>query len=225
MPNILDAQLRSLHQKQLKYSQYFVGQSEIKSAGDCGSHRHITWLSDFDFKWSLGYEKTICKMGATFAHNLPQIQSCDNFEGVFDIVQLQYGWVLAPFDNRGQNIDSPQQTRDQAAVKTVSFSVWISTEEGQSGLTANKVMVTVSWGACGIIHFDYIQRGRTINGKYYVNSLEWFKGDLKKNRLRLSKKKRFSTKTMQGCTHVYSPWWKFNNWTMNCSLIHPILRI
>ena len=48
-----------------------VGRSEIESAGDCGSHRHSTWVSGFDFERSLGYEKAICKMGAAFAHNRP----------------------------------------------------------------------------------------------------------------------------------------------------------
>ena len=69
-------------------------------------------------------------MGAAFAHNWPQMQSCDNFEGVFGVVQPQYGWGFAPFHNRGQNIDS-QNIRDQAAVKTVDFSGQIDPKKGQ----------------------------------------------------------------------------------------------
>ena len=30
-------------------------------------------------------------LGVAFAHNRPQTQSCDNFEGVFGVVQPQYG--------------------------------------------------------------------------------------------------------------------------------------
>ena len=43
----------------------------IESAGDCGSHNHITWVSGFDLARSLGYTKDIRKMGAAFAHNRP----------------------------------------------------------------------------------------------------------------------------------------------------------
>ena len=91
-----------------------VGRLEIESAGDCWSHSHITWLSGFDFEWSLGNEKAIRKMSATFAHNRPQMQSCDNFEGVFSTVQPQYGQVFVQFHNRGR-----QHTRYPTAVKTV----------------------------------------------------------------------------------------------------------
>ena len=54
-----------------KNSQNGFGRSEIQSAGDCESHRLITWVSGFDFERSLGYEKAIHKMGAAFAHKRP----------------------------------------------------------------------------------------------------------------------------------------------------------
>ena len=76
------------------------------------------------------YKKAIRKMGAAFAHNLPQTQSCENFEGVVGVVQPQYGLVFAPFCNRRRNMDSPQHIRDQAAVKRVRFFGRIGAENG-----------------------------------------------------------------------------------------------
>lgn len=55
-PNVLNAHLRSLHSKQLT-----VGTL------DRASHRRVTWLCGFDFKWSLS-----CKMGIAFAHKRQQ---------------------------------------------------------------------------------------------------------------------------------------------------------
>ena len=80
--------------------------------------------------------RTTCKLGAAFAHNRPRMQLCDNFEGVFGVVQPQYGRFFALFHNGGRNIDSPQHTRDQAAVKTVGFSGQIGAEEDQGGFVS-----------------------------------------------------------------------------------------
>ena len=57
------------------------------------------------------------------------------------------------------------------------------------GLSVNKVMATVFWDARGVIHIDYLQKGRTINGEYYTNLLDRFNEDLKKKRPHLAKKK------------------------------------
>ena len=62
-------------------------------------------------------------------------------------------------------------------------------KKAKVGLSANKVMATVFWDACGVIHIDYLQKRRTINGEYYTNLLERFKKDLKKKRAHLAKKK------------------------------------
>ncbi|QQP31674.1 Putative mariner transposase [Caligus rogercresseyi] len=57
------------------------------------------------------------------------------------------------------------------------------------GLSANKVMATVFWNARGVIHIDYLQKGRTMNGEYYTSLLDRFNDDLKKKRPHLAKKK------------------------------------
>ena len=56
-------------------------------------------------------------------------------------------------------------------------------------LSANEVMATVFWDARGVIHIDYLQKGRTINAEYYTNLLDRFNEDLKKKRPHFAKKK------------------------------------
>lgn len=86
MPNVLDAQLWSLHPKLLKKSRFGVGRSEIESERDNGSYRHLTRLIGYNFNRSFGFEKAFRKMGAAFAYNQPKTQSWDNFVGVFGVV-------------------------------------------------------------------------------------------------------------------------------------------
>ena len=40
---------------------------KVRELVEC-CHRHITWHSDFNFARTIGYEKTIGKMGVAFAH-------------------------------------------------------------------------------------------------------------------------------------------------------------
>lgn len=55
--------------------------------------------------------------------------------------------------------------------------------------SAGKVMATVFWDARGVIHVDYLEKGKTITGAYYVDLLGRFNADLKKKRPHLAKKK------------------------------------
>lgn len=71
---------------------------------------------------------------------------------------------------------------------------WVSAGErapkkAKMGLSANKIMATVFWDARGIIHIDYLQKGRTITGQYYAELLDRFDADLKQKRPHLAKKK------------------------------------
>lgn len=62
---------------------------------------------------------------------------------------------LTQFDYRALNMDTTQH---------------ISTEEDQGGALTNKVMVIVFWDVRDVMHINYLQKGRTINGEYYCNS-------------------------------------------------------
>lgn len=71
---------------------------------------------------------------------------------------------------------------------------WVSSGErapkkAKVGLSANKVMATVFWDVRGVIHIDYLEKGKTITGEYYAELLERFDTDLKNKRPHLAKKK------------------------------------
>lgn len=55
--------------------------------------------------------------------------------------------------------------------------------------SAGKVMATVFWDSQGVIHIDYLAKGRTITGQYYSDLLSRFDEELKKKRPRLARKK------------------------------------
>ena len=93
------------------------------------------------------------------------------------------------------------------------------------GLSANKVMATVFWDARSVIHIDYVQKGRAINGEHYTNLLDRFNEDLKKNDRIWPRKKLFFIKTMQEFIRVLFPWRNFTNYAINYSLIRRIRRI
>lgn len=70
----------------------------------------------------------------------------------------------------------------QSPIKTLGFSKQMPSMAAKEELSANKVMATAFLTACGIIHIDFFQMGRTINEKYNANILEHFNGDSEKKR-------------------------------------------
>ncbi|GBP03932.1 Histone-lysine N-methyltransferase SETMAR [Eumeta japonica] len=62
-------------------------------------------------------------------------------------------------------------------------------KKAKQSLSANKVMVTVFWDARGVVHIDYLEKGKTITGEYYSKLLNRFDVDLKQKRPHLAKKK------------------------------------
>lgn len=57
--------------------------------------------------------------------------------------------------------------------------------------SAGKAMATVFWDSMGIIHIDYMPKGRAITGEYYSQLLDQFDADLRTKRPRLAKQKVF----------------------------------
>ncbi|GBP26227.1 Histone-lysine N-methyltransferase SETMAR [Eumeta japonica] len=71
---------------------------------------------------------------------------------------------------------------------------WVSRGErgpkkAKQSLSANKAMATVFWDARGVIHIDYLEKGKTITGEFYSKLLDRFDVDLKQKRPHLAKKK------------------------------------
>ena len=50
-------------------------------------------------------------------------------------------------------------------------------------------MTSVFWDARGTIFIDYLQKGKTINGKYYANLLQRLSDKIKEKGPHLTKKK------------------------------------
>jgi len=72
----------------------------------------------------------------------------------------------------------------------MDFTEWTSSEEGENQkVKAEKVIATIFWDACSIIHIDYLPSKQTINGDYYAALLDCFNNILKKKRPHLVKKK------------------------------------
>lgn len=55
--------------------------------------------------------------------------------------------------------------------------------------SAGKVMATIFWDSHGIIHIDYLGKGKTITGAYYAALLDKFYAEIKKKRPHLARKK------------------------------------
>ena len=54
---------------------------------------------------------------------------------------------------------------------TGSGSMQIHHQKIQAIESASKVMASVFWDKCGIIHVDFLPRGATINSEYYFRVL------------------------------------------------------
>ena len=86
-------------------------------------------------------------MDVAFAHNLPHMQSCDNFEGVFGVVQPEYGRVLHRFitvDETWIHHNIPE-TKQQSKQWVSPGKLVLKNEK--VNLSANKVMATVFLGS------------------------------------------------------------------------------
>lgn len=68
--------------------------------------------------------------------------------------------------------------------------------------SAGKVMASVFWDARGIIFIDYLEKGKTITAKYYVELLDRLDEEIKKKRPHLNKKKSCTVMTMHRRIHL-----------------------
>ena len=67
--------------------------------------------------------------------------------------------------------------------------------------SAGKVLASVFWDVQGISFIDYLEKGRTINSKYYIALLMRLKEGMTKKRPQIKKKKCSFTKTMHCVTN------------------------
>ena len=56
-------------------------------------------------------------------------------------------------------------------------------------MSACKILASVFWDAYSILFIDYLEKGRTINGDYYMALLMHLKEEIAKKRPQMKKKK------------------------------------
>ena len=79
--------------------------------------------------------------------------------------------------------------------------------------------------AKGILFIDYLEKGRSLNSKYYIALLVRLKEEITKKRPQMKKKKCIFTKTMYRVISRLQGWQNYMNCTLNCFRNHPILQI
>jgi len=67
-------------------------------------------------------------------------------------------------------------------------------------------MASVFWDAEGILFIDYLEKGKTITGKYYSNLLTRLDEKVHDKRASLQKKKPSFNRTMHLPTKVFWQW-------------------
>lgn len=115
------------------------------------------------------------------------------------------------------------ETKEQS--KQWTFPGERAPKKAKTVASAGKVMATVFWDSKGVIHVDYLEKGKTITGLYYAELLQRFDGELQKKRPHFAKKKCFFTMTTRRLTHQPSSRPNCWNYATNCCPIHPILQI
>jgi len=93
--------------------------------------------------------------------------------------------------------------------------------------SAGKCLATILWDEDGILKFDYLPKGQTINAEYYLSLLVQLKDILTESRRAKSPKESWpcSGTTMPHLTEHLQPRRNWPTWASSILIIHPILRI
>ena len=104
-------------------------------------------------------------------------------------------------------MDPPLHSRVKSAISWVDSSRLKPTKVTN---VSSQGLVSIFWDVWGILFIDYLEKGRTINSKYYIAQI---------------KKKCSLTKTLHSITSRSQWWQNYMNCTSNCFCTHPILQI
>ncbi|GBO99393.1 Histone-lysine N-methyltransferase SETMAR [Eumeta japonica] len=110
------------------------------------------------------------------------------------VIRTNFG----PFCYCGRNMDPSQHARDQATIET-GFGVNVDQRRPNRVCQPTRSWPQF-WDARGVIHIDYLEKGKTITGEYYSKLLDRFDVDLKQNGRIWRRRKCCSIKTM----HVHT---------------------
>ena len=214
---MLNAQVIQIQQLSWKHkkktTQTCFGQLWIEVAWDSRGVEDIRRQCLHHFAWTFVNEKTVFKVDATFAQsikniNMLTIQSvvCNCFnttkEFLCKYVTMDETWI------HHFTVESNRQSAEWTAAGE-SYP-----KQPKTQTSAGKVLATVFWDAQGIL---FIEKGRTINSKYYIELL-----------LRVWRKTVTNEEQKVLFHHVTSWSWQLQNYincTSNCFCTHPILQI
>ena len=89
-----------------------------------------------------------------------------------------------------------------------------------------KVLSSAFWDVQSILLIDYLEKGWSINSKYYITLLVCLKEEIAKiNSHKWRRKKCSFTKTMHRVTSWSQQWQNYMNCILNCFHTYPILQI
>lgn len=125
---------------------------------------------------------------------------------MFGVVQMQSGRIFfASFHNRAGLMTTTKHIGYWDVDEMVGFSKRISTEEDQDGSVSHHIHSYLFCHSRGLIHIEYLRKGKMINGKYDG----WLNDDRKKKMAAFGKKgnavppKQFKgTNVRSGCSKI-----------------------
>ena len=91
--------------------------------------------------------------------------------------------------------------------------------------SAGKLLASVFWDEQGILFINYLEKGRTINSKYYKALLVHLKEEITP-KMATNEEEKNALSPRQDCVTSRSQWWQnYRNCISNCFYTHPILQI
>ena len=96
-------------------------------------------------------------------------------------------------------------------------------KQPKTQISAGKVLASIFWDALGILFIDYLEKRKTINGKYYIALLAHLKDEIAKKWPQMKKEKVLFHQDNTLC-HLQQLQ-NYVNSTLNCFCTHPIFQI
>ena len=82
--------------------------------------------------------------------------------------------------------------------------------------SASKVLASIFWDVQGILFFNHLEKGKTVNSEYYITLLMHLKEEIVKKQPQMKKKKCSFTNTMHHFINRLQRWQNYMNCTSNC---------
>ena len=147
--------------------------------------------------------------------------SPSNVRGKFEAVSCWSRWISRSFCYPRRMLDPSLWTWVQSSINAVEPQ-WIPhSKKGEVGQVS--IMASVFWDSHGILMFDYLAKGKTINDM--LISLKNFASLLSKHNPGNFPKQWSSTRTTHHLTNLRSQWLPSGKQGLNCWITHLIHRI